>query len=220
MFHSQFNDRKPISATPWTLLLLPAFFLPVGAIRRALVLGLGGGAIVRLLHQCVQPGGIVGVELDPIHISIARRFFGVTRHVAELVQADAVHWLRRYNGPKFDLIIDDLFGELEGEPVRAVESDEGWLSTLSRHLSKDGVLVMNFVHSRDLQDSAGVLSRLVTKPRDTAFRFSLQDYENVIGAFMRQDLVNKPLRQLLRESGSSCGIALSKTPYRIRRISC
>lgn len=220
VFHSQFNARRPVSATPWSLLLLPAYFRPLGTIRRALVLGVGGGAVVRLLHHCIQPCEIVGVELNSTHVYIARRFFGVTRRVADLVQADAAAWLRGYKGPKFDLIVDDLFGESAREPVRAVDPNMEWLATLSKHLSKGGVLVMNFLHLQELRDSAGMLSKLKFKPLDAAFRLGLPDYENVIGAFMSQDFVTKPLRQLLRKTGSPCGVALSKMPYRIRRISC
>ena len=88
-------------------MLLPAYFRPVDTIRRVLVLGVGGGAVIRLLHHCMQPPEIVGIESDPVHIYIARRFFGVTSQMADLVEADAVGWLRDYTGPKFDLIIDD-----------------------------------------------------------------------------------------------------------------
>jgi hypothetical protein len=219
VFHSQFNPRNPVSATPWSLLLLPAYFRPAEAIRRALVLGVGGGAVIRLLRQCVQPEEIIGVELDPVHISVARRFFRVTPDVADMVQADATSWLRAYKGPKFDLIIDDLYGESEGEPLRAVESDTGWLSTLTTNLSREGVLVMNFVRSQDLRDSAALLKGLRSNPLDAAFRLSLADYENVVGAFMRPDSVTKPLRQMLRMTGAPCGAALAKLPYQIRRVS-
>jgi spermidine synthase len=219
VFHSQFNARNPISANPWSLFLLPAYFRPADTIRRVLVLGVGGGAVIRLLRQCFQPERLIGVELDPIHISIARRFFGVTPRVAELVHADAADWLRGYKGPKFDLILDDLFGELDGDPVRAVESNRSWLSTLSKHLSTDGVLMMNFVCSSDLRDSASILSRLKRRPLETAFRLGLPDYENVIGAFMNQKLATKPLRQMLRASDTPCAAALAKIPYRIRRVS-
>lgn len=219
VFHSQFNERRPISATPWSLLLLPAYFRPAGSIRRVLVLGVGGGAVIRLLHHCLRPDEIVGVELDPTHISVARRFFGVSSRMAQLVQADARDWLHCYRGPPFDLIIDDLFGEAEGEPVRAVEADKAWLSALSSHLSRDGVLVMNFVSSPDLKAAAGVLKTLKRGSLALAYRLSLPDYDNVIGAFMPDGQGAVALRRSLQQDSSRCAAALSKIPFNVRRVS-
>ena len=219
VFHSQFNTRTPIAANPWTLLLLPAYFRQSGTIQRALVLGVGGGAVIRLLQHCVRPTEIVGVELDPVHISIARRFFGVTPRVADLVQADAADWLCRYRGPKFDLIIDDLYGESGGEPKRVVHPDRRWLSALTRHLNEDGVLVLNFIGTQDLREVRKRLQGRARSPLNAAFRISLPAYENVIGAFVSQRLATKPLRQRLRGSAMRCGEALAKLPFRIRRIS-
>jgi spermidine synthase len=219
VFHSQFNERRPISATPWSLLLLPAYFRPAGKVQRVLVLGVGGGAVIRLLQHCLNPDEIVGVELDPTHIAVARRFFGVSTRMAQLVQADARDWLHSYRGPPFDLIIDDLFGEAEGEPLRAVEPGPAWLSSLSRHLSRDGVLVMNFVGSRDLKAAASTLRTLTPRNLTLAYRLGLPDYDNVIGAFMGQREGAESLRRSLRRDLSPCAAGLSKIPFTVRRVS-
>jgi spermidine synthase len=219
VFHSQYNSRRPIAPTPWSLLLIPAYFRPVRAIQRALVLGVGGGAVVRLLQHCIRPAEIVGVELDPVHIFIARRFFGITPDRANLVQANAVEWLRGYKGPKFDLVIDDLYGEAEGEPVRAVRSDNAWLSVLSKNLSDDGVLVMNFIGSQAVSDAGQLLRQLNGGRLNAAFQLSLPAYENVIGAFVGEALSTQSLRMLLRTADTPCAAALGKLPYRIRRVS-
>lgn len=219
VFHSQYNPLHPIAANVWNLLLLPAFFRPAGAIRRALVLGVGGGAVIRLLHDFVRPQQTIGVELDPTHVYIARRFFGVTEHRASLVNADAVDWLRRYRGPKFDLIIDDLFAETDGEPVRAVEADAAWLARLSRNLADDGVLVMNFVSTRPLRDASRMLLRIAPQRFGNAFRLSLPSYANAVGAFLGQPLAARQLRRTLRTTALPGGISLSRLPYRIQSIS-
>jgi spermidine synthase len=219
VFHSQYNPANPVSGTVWDLLLLPALFRPTGTIRRALVLGVGGGAVIRLLHHYIQPQQIVGVELDPTHLYIARRFFGVTRQRAELVAADAVGWLRSYRGPKFDFIVDDLFGEADGEPVRAVVADRAWLATLSRNLADDGVLVMNFVGTRPLREASRVLQQDLPRRFASAFRLSLPRYENAVGAFVSEPAAARQLRQRLRATGVLGRTGSSRLPYRIQRIS-
>lgn len=219
VFHSQYNPAKPIGGTIWDLLLLPAFFRPAGAIRRALVLGVGGGAVIRLLHHCIRPGQIIGVDVDSTHLYIARRFFGITQRRADLIEADALRWLRRYRGSKFDLIIDDLFGEVDGEPVRAIKADEAWLGTLSRSLADDGVLVMNFVSTCALRETSHTLQTCIPTRFASAFHLSLPRYENAVGAFISQPVAAGQLRQTLRETRIGGGINLGRLPYHIQRIS-
>ncbi len=114
VFHSQYNPANPVTGHVWDLLMVPAFFRAIGSVRRVLVLGVGGGAVIGLLRRFVVPDAIVGVELNPLHLFVARRFFGVGQQAARLVQADAVRWARDYPGPPFDMIVDDLFGEQNG----------------------------------------------------------------------------------------------------------
>ena len=219
VFHSQYNPANPAAGAVWNLLMLPAFFRPSGSVRRVLLLGVGGGAVIRLLDHYVRPQRVIGVELDPTHLYIARRFFGVTAQRAELIEADAVDWLRRYRGPPFDLIIDDLFGEQDGEPVRAVDADRAWLARLARNLSDDGVLTMNFVAMRSLRDACRTLQQDMPSRFAHAFGLSLPTYENTVGAFVSQPTSARQLRQALRSSGTARGLELSRLPYRIRTVS-
>jgi spermidine synthase len=183
------------------------------------VLGVGGGAVIQLLHRFVQSAQILGVELDPTHIHIARRFFGITKEVAELVEADATDWLRRYEGPKFDLIIDDLFGEKDGEPIRAVTADRVWLRRLSSHLASNGVLIMNFISMRMLREAGRTLQQTVPSRFASSFSLSLPGYENTVGAFTTEARDARQLRRRLKTSGVALGARLSRLPYRIRRLS-
>ena len=48
--------------------MLPAFFYEKGTIERVLVLGVGGGSVIRLLHRYIEPDEIIGIELSPTHI--------------------------------------------------------------------------------------------------------------------------------------------------------
>ncbi len=144
VFHSQYNANRPVTGSVWDLLLLPAFFHPVGEIQRVLVLGVGGGAVINQLNHFLSPHRIEGVELNPVHIHVARKYFNVDSTNVSLHEADAVSWLKSYRGPKFDLIIDDLFGEENGEPCRAVAANQSWCELLRRRLKTNGTLVMNF----------------------------------------------------------------------------
>ncbi len=219
VFHSQYNPNNPITGNVWDLLLLPVFFYPVDEIKRILMLGVGGGAVIQQLNYFIKPDEIVGVEYDPVHIDIARRFFNVTQENVNLIQADAVTWLENYKGPKFDFIIDDLFGEVNGEPSRAVEAGNKWVRRLFSNVTKQGMVVSNFISPKELKASAYIQDRLLKSRIKTAFTLSNPYYDNAVGAFLGIEASSKQLRQRLQ------GIPLfntqqkvSKLNYRIRQL--
>lgn len=186
VFHSQFNSLRPVGGSVWDLLLLPAFFHSATTLKRVLVLGVGGGAVIRQLQHFFPSVQIIGVELNPVHLQVAQRFFGVNGESVELIQADAIGWLKSYRGPKFDLIIDDLFGDTDGEPQRVVAADSRWLQTLLKALSRTGTLVINFDTVEGLQSCAAISNADIAEQFFQAWCFSTPLYENNIGVFTRQ----------------------------------
>lgn len=197
VFHSQYNPKRPLTHGVWDLLMLPALFYPAGEIKRVLVLGVGGGAVIKLLQHFVSPNDIVGIELNPVHLNIAQRFFGVDAEVATLYEADAIEWLKAYNGPAFDLIIDDLFGEVDGEPQRVVELDLEWCSALHRHTSRHGVVVVNSMSPYELRQSAFMKNARLAKQYASRIQLSLPVYENAVGAFFKPQVTSQQLQQRL-----------------------
>src|SRR5690606_1943682 len=55
VFHSSYNPSRAITGGVWDLLMMPAFLYPPGAIRRVLLLGVGGGTVIRQLQAFVRP---------------------------------------------------------------------------------------------------------------------------------------------------------------------
>ncbi|MCW8840313.1 MAG: hypothetical protein OQK96_04985, partial [Gammaproteobacteria bacterium] len=196
VFHSQYNPNNPVTGSVWDLLMLPAFFAPQ-RIRRVLVLGVGGGAVIRQLNHFLRPELIVGVELNPVHLEVARDYFDVEARNVALHQADAILWLRQYRGEPFDLIIEDLFSDNGGDPQRVIEADAPWLRLLLKRLSPQGVLVINFGSQTELRCSAWFTEPAIRSKFPSAFRLTTPLYENVIGAFLRQPVEGRVLRQKL-----------------------
>jgi len=197
VFHSQYNPGRPVAGSVWDLLWLPAFFYAPGELQRVLVLGVGGGAVIRQLQRYVQPAHITGVELSAIHLSLARRFFGVRGQDVRLERADATQWLRRYRGPPFDMIVDDLFCDLDGEPQRAVHADAGWVGRLRRCLSPHGLIVTNFSSLPELETSAYRLDAACRGHFASAFRLSTPQNQNAVGAFLSRPADTRRLRRRL-----------------------
>ncbi|TNF91583.1 MAG: hypothetical protein EP297_15595 [Gammaproteobacteria bacterium] len=199
VFHSQFNLNHPVTGSIWDLMLLPAFFTQPGTIQRILVLGVGGGAVMRQLAYFLKPETITGIEISPHHLHIAKHYFGVVGKPYELVQADAIGWLRSYHGKPFDLIIDDLYGEMDGQARRSIAPDAGWFNLLTNNLSDNGILVMNFLDNKELRQSAWYSSPTISQKLPYAFKLTTILYQNAVAAFLRQESSSQVLRKYIQQ---------------------
>lgn len=219
VFHSQYNPNRCISRGVWDLLFLPAMFLPPGSIKRVLILGVGGGTVIHLLRRYIYPHHITGIDLDAVHLHVARRFFGITKGMANLLRDNAITWLGHYRGPKFDLIIDDLFFEHEGVGHRAIALDDGWFKLLERNLSDRGVLVINTFASSDLKQSAYCRNAKIFSLFNSAYVLSLDKFDNAVGAFLREKAtVGELRRKLSQTTGLNAASGLDRLQFKTRRL--
>jgi len=219
VFHSQYNPRHSLTGNVWDLLSLPGFFLEPGRLRRALVLGVGGGTVIRQLRQWHPGLHVTGIELNPIHLYIARRFFNLADPAVTLVEADAIAWMQSYSGEPFDLIVDDLFFEEEGEPCRAVKADRFWMRCLDTALSANGMLSMNFISSADLRDCAVFHYKTLQSRFPGVYRFMTPLYENNIGVFLRQmQSLNQWRQRLLQVPVLQQEYSDKQAKYQIRKL--
>ena len=196
VLHTQYNPRHLATGGVWDLLALPAAALP--RVRRVLLLGVGGGAAVHLLRAWFPGLAITGVDLNRMHLSLARRFFGLRSRDVTLIEADARHFVEQFRGESFDLVIEDLFGDGEGEPVRAFEANRAWCRKLCRLLAPDGVLVINTLSRAQLRQCALVHDAGLRGQFPGQLFMTLPAYENVVGAFFRKPTTPQQLRSAIR----------------------
>lgn len=215
IFHTQYRPDRVLGGGYWDLLSLPALMLPAGKVKRVLLLGVGGGAAIHSLRALVDPEHITGVELNPVHVQIMKRWFGLGKRgrtplftkgsdpfLLDLQIMDARDFIRAYKGPKFDLIIEDLYFERNGGAVRAVVMDDAWMKALRRCLHSQGMLVCNFADQRQFREA----SKLEFDWQNV-FALTLPAYENCIGVFTRR-----------RELMTDIGAALRKCAAMDKRV--
>lgn len=192
VFHSQWNAARPFAGGVWDCLSLPALYREPASVRRVLVLGVGGGAVLRQLALLLPAMRATGVELDGVHLELARRHFGLdaldgrASFEIELVQADAVRWVADVDvDGDFDLIVDDLYGDAGGRPVRAVPLELDWVRTLVERLAPEGLYVANAVEPREAKRAVPVFA-------DAGLRhgahWSQAAWDNVITVCSREPL--------------------------------
>jgi spermidine synthase len=116
-------------------------------IRSVLLLGLGGGSVIRSLRRKFRyKGRIKAVDIDPLMISIARNEFGIGRNSkTEIDCCEASSYVTKET-KKFDLVIVDLF--IENHMAKEIFFSEFWCSLKDR-VSPKGFIIFNCMHERE-----------------------------------------------------------------------
>lgn len=185
-FHSQYNPRHLFTGAVWDLLTLPVLYAPDPP-RKLLVLGLGGGTAVHQLNRLLAECDITAVELDPVHIDVARRLFRVEAPNVTLVQADALAWIRRHRAT-WDAVIDDLFLDAPNDPERPQPVDAAWLTRLASRTRRHGMVIQNHLSPRLVEALLDEHAPLLERYFRTALMFTTPRYENAILALYRDRL--------------------------------
>lgn len=203
-FHTQFNPRHLFTSGVWDLLSLPSLCMPSPP-KKVLVLGVAGGTVIHQLYRMHTLQQIVGIELDPMHIQLAKKYFQLEYGALELIQADARTWLESCH-EKFDYIIDDIFIHAEGDPERPYAADPHWSRLLAKHLTINGTLVQNHIDHRNSKRALGQFGR------GTVLEFSTDKYANKVLAWFKSG-TGKALKKNLREE---LGQLPRSTTHRLR----
>ena len=126
--------------------------------RRILFLGVGGGTALRQMIAVWPDTSVLGVELDPVVIDVARRYFGLDQEPRiNLVAADARWFIDHDPGP-FDVAAIDLF---YGGFMPFYCATTEFFTAVSGRLSDRGVLVMNVASPEPGDDLIGPMVRTV-----------------------------------------------------------
>ncbi len=112
-------------------------------ITSILILGVGGGTVIRKLHQRYPKAKMTGVDIDGEIIRIGREQFGLS-DIPNLmfVTSDARVYVR--SDPKtYDLIVVDLY---IGRDIPEFESSALFVRELRKRINPKGSVIFNFLH--------------------------------------------------------------------------
>lgn len=129
--------------------------------RRVLVVGLGGGAMVRFLAHHAPDVQVDAVEIDPAVVRLADQYFGVRSggHV-RVVTADAVAFIESTT-ERYDLIFMDAFlrpsSDTDATGVPSRLKTVAFLGRVKQALAPGGVVAFNInQHAGTADDIAAV----------------------------------------------------------------
>jgi spermidine synthase len=79
--------------------------------RRVVLLGMGGGEMLRAVRRTLPSAELVGVELSPLTAAIARHEFGVEQLGVHVVVGDAFDYALAVQRGYFDAVLVDVFDD-------------------------------------------------------------------------------------------------------------
>ncbi|MCP5140910.1 MAG: hypothetical protein H6980_00990 [Gammaproteobacteria bacterium] len=206
-FDSPVEQSALAKSRPWRLhypytqaMMLGALFTP--RLRRAAVLGLGGGSLVRALRHGWPTLHITAVERRAAVATVARDWFMIEPdpHL-DIDIDDAQGWLER-DPPGQDLIFADLY---DHTGMDAVQIETRFLARCAACLADGGVLVAN------MWTSTSEAARQHREAMEAVFgervlRVSVQGGNNVVLAF--RDPLPKPRPKDFMQAAQRLGLTL------------
>lgn len=166
-------------------------------IKRVLMVGLGAGTISKRILSDYPQASVESVELDPVVVDVAKRFFQVTeepRH--RIIVQDGRQYIRRTQGG-YDLIVMDAYNA-EGLPFHLATRE--FLQLTKSKLAPGGVIAAHIVGF--LEGSNSKLFRALFKTYASEFSAL---YPFAVSVSVRQD--EQEVRSIILIATSKGGVA-------------
>ncbi len=108
-------------------------------INKCLILGLGGGGMVKIIKKYWPQTKITGVEIDPIMVDLGKKYLGLKETGVKIVIEDAHRFIEREK-EKYDLILVDIY---VGDKIPGEFETEKFIKIIKKLLGKNGIIVFN-----------------------------------------------------------------------------
>ena len=119
-------------------------------IDTCLILGLGGGGMIKIVKKYCPETKIVGVDIDPVFVNLGRKYMDLDNYEVDIVIEDAHKYLKN-NSNKYDLVCVDVYvGDRVPEKFKSI----GFVSLVNKTLSENGVAIFNRLYSGDERSQA------------------------------------------------------------------
>lgn len=173
--------------------------------RRALVIGLGGGAYPRLLVERAASVVVDAVEIDPVVVDVARKYFSLPQTPRLLVHVDDGADFIKSARAGYDIVLLDAFS---GDDMPQALSTPAFFADVRRVLADDGVVILNVALINDA--AAAEITRRFTAafPGCVVARAKTEENRIIFGG--RRPMHKEQWRSAAVRSTSSLGFDVLK----------
>ncbi len=129
-------------------------------VKKALILGLGGGSIARLVRENWKEATIVGVDIDQTIVDLGNDYLGLANLNVEVVIGDAYHFLEKAHAGQYDLVcIDTYVGDSFPKQFESFK----FLENVHRVLMPQGLAVFNRLYYAEKRKDADAFEKDLKK---------------------------------------------------------
>ena len=111
-------------------------------ITNVLVLGLGGGSVVKPIRKYWPRAKITGVDIDPVMVKLGQKYLKLDKSV-QVIISDASSYM--LHATCYDLVIVDLY---QGKKFPKQFETDNYIHLLRSNLLRSGVVVINRVWNK------------------------------------------------------------------------
>lgn len=144
-------------------------------IKKILLLGIGGGTLIRILRKKYPTASIVGVEIDPVMVEVAKIYFVLDKFSNLQIIIGDVFDKNLDLGRNYDLIVVDLF---RGYEIPQRLSDIIFLLSLRRRLRDKGTIIFNRLYFQKYKTEADKFLNIVRENFQVVKTF--RNYFNIL----------------------------------------
>ncbi len=128
-------------------------------VKDCLVLGLGGGGIVKIIKKYWPDAKITGVDIDPVIVELGKKYLGLDEFNVEIKIQDAYEFLTTHNSlptPTYDLICIDIY---VGDKVPDKFESDKFLELVLELITPSGIAVFNRLYYDEKRKEAEIFHR-------------------------------------------------------------
>jgi spermidine synthase len=120
-------------------------------VSQALILGLGGGSIAKLIRENWKDSKITGVDVDPVIVELGKDYLGLSHLNVDILIGDAYEFLEKAKKVTYDLVCVDTY---VGDSFPKQFESPNFLENVKKCLSENGVAVFNRLYYSDKRKAA------------------------------------------------------------------
>ena len=152
--------------------------------KRVLIMGLGGGSVVRAYQNDYPKIHVDSVELDPVVAKVAKQFFHVKETAKHKIHfQDGRQFLRLNKQTKYDAIMMDAYTSNQfGTNIPFHLATKEFFALAADDLTKDGTLVFNVIgtYTNWNSDVVGSIYQTLKAVFPHVYHFPASDTRNIV----------------------------------------
>ncbi len=153
------------------------------AVKRVLMIGLGGGSTQRSYQNYYPDVTVDTVDIDPVVIDVARKYFGVTETPRHIIHNEDGRVFLRRTTQRYDAILMDAYTTTRyGSSIPPHLVTKEFFTLASEHMTTNGVLAYNVIGQTEgwRSDVVGSIYRTMKEVFPQVYTFPAKTSMNIV----------------------------------------